>query len=468
MIKGGDEKAVEAALREDPSLVTTAEGFAAGGGATALHWAAEEGLASVLRMLIAPPFSLDPLAVDDSGATALHFAAAEGKVISVRVLCELCAECVHALDESGESALHWAMMNGQRECGAELLRLGSCIDLQSKSGTTPLHYASLNHHGPCVALLVDRDADLTVQDEQGKTAQELAGNDDELLAYFDPKQRKLKYRLLAAEREIEKLQGQLKQLGHDKARLQKTVESAFRAERNAVQDLSQQKTIAEDSTAALLASRELVTKLESTLASRSAALEEALSENLLLRKQVSQLTEELDVSRAASLHQDQQLLRLREDFRQQAEQAQEARRELELERERELQREQEREQEQGQQRDLVGSATSASSSTPLPPSPDRIQLHQLRATFNNLRTLLSLTNAAVGDSYKQLGCLLDPVSLTEPSSPLHTLPPLTDEQSQEPSSFAAEATAETGATAETAETEASGATCSDSTGSLSK
>jgi len=65
------------------------------------------------------------------------------------------------------------MMNGQRECGAELLRLGSCIDLQSKSGTTPLHYASLNHHGPCVALLVDRDADLTVQDEQGKTAQEV-------------------------------------------------------------------------------------------------------------------------------------------------------------------------------------------------------------------------------------------------------------------------------------------------------
>jgi len=101
----------------------------------------------------------DPEARDDRGLTALHRAARNGRAEVVRVLVELGADVaardqifpvigemtagLWAVEErrGGSTALHWASKNGRAVTVAVLVELGADVSATDGSGSTALHCA---------------------------------------------------------------------------------------------------------------------------------------------------------------------------------------------------------------------------------------------------------------------------------------------------------------------------------------
>jgi ankyrin repeat protein len=139
-------------------------------GATAVHVAAQNGHAAVLRLLI----NADPSSTE-SDSTAL----AENKF--VKFTPDEIKNLIAATMKNGVSATYLAAQNGKRDCLAVLLDANADVHSAVPDGSTCLHAAVQGGHTDCVQLLLQRGGDLTKESSQGVTplhAAAMAGKQD--------------------------------------------------------------------------------------------------------------------------------------------------------------------------------------------------------------------------------------------------------------------------------------------------
>ena len=117
----------------------------------ALHWAACEGHADVIEVLLKHGANVN--AKDNGGWTALHWAAKLGHADVVEVLLKHGAD-VNARDDRGWTALHVA---GNADVAEILLQHGADINAKDNDGKTALYFAQRNGCSNVVALLRAKD-----------------------------------------------------------------------------------------------------------------------------------------------------------------------------------------------------------------------------------------------------------------------------------------------------------------------
>ena len=119
-------------------------------GLTALHWAAGEGHARIVRLLLR--CGADVNATDHEAWTALHRAAWKGHDrIIAPVLMDAGAD-ITALTREGDNALHTASRFGHAAAARALLKAGADADSRNGMGKTPL------------AMSAGREVDLVFRD----------------------------------------------------------------------------------------------------------------------------------------------------------------------------------------------------------------------------------------------------------------------------------------------------------------
>ncbi|KAI8463004.1 MAG: hypothetical protein J3K34DRAFT_159942, partial [Monoraphidium minutum] len=136
-VRSSDLDAVKRALGCTPAVLQ-------GRGAeqrTALHLAAAEGDANMLRLLL--QHGADVAAMDAAGEVPLIVAARQGHLAVVR---ELLAGpgrrgLLRSMSKDGSTALHAAAAAGQGEVVSLLLEVGAPMDVRDRAGRTPLDLA---------------------------------------------------------------------------------------------------------------------------------------------------------------------------------------------------------------------------------------------------------------------------------------------------------------------------------------
>ena len=138
---------------------------------TALHGPARAGdLLGVQRAVLEEAGRVH--ARDFHGRTALHLAAFEGHAAVVKELCRAGAPVgAGAKDQTG--ALHFAAMKGHCEAARALLNAGAPLNAKTRKGLTALMIASKGGHLDLVRLLLKRKADPLLANPRDQTAAEL-------------------------------------------------------------------------------------------------------------------------------------------------------------------------------------------------------------------------------------------------------------------------------------------------------
>lgn len=137
-------------------------------GGTALHEAANNGHADIIRLLISRQAFVDQ--TDHLGGTALHRAAANGHERVSQILIEAGADVNASYDPFVVSDI----LRGVRFLKNKIIRLDS-------GGRTPLHQAAMHGHILLTRLLLQNGADINLRDEYGKTPLHVAAE----AGYFD-------------------------------------------------------------------------------------------------------------------------------------------------------------------------------------------------------------------------------------------------------------------------------------------
>ena len=156
-------------------------------GATALHFAAQEGHADVVRMLLNSGASVKDLH-SESGQTPLLIAADRGHNEVCLLLLAQGSNVEEKTSLVGHTALHMAAMAGNNELVKTLLAHGAAVDGDDISKSTALHLACQEGHLPCVLTLIKANASVTLPDNQGQCAIHVASRrnrDAVILAILD-------------------------------------------------------------------------------------------------------------------------------------------------------------------------------------------------------------------------------------------------------------------------------------------
>lgn len=124
-------------------------------GRTALHYAAEQGHADIIDLLLQAGSFVN--AMDFEGMTPLYLAAARGNRDAVQALVLSSANInLRATDKS--TPLHSAASRGQIEITRILLNHGSKVDTLDYSDRSPLYVAAQRGHKDIVELLLTKGA----------------------------------------------------------------------------------------------------------------------------------------------------------------------------------------------------------------------------------------------------------------------------------------------------------------------
>ncbi|CAN9468700.1 unnamed protein product [Alternaria alternata] len=124
-------------------------------GWTPLSWAAENGHAAVVKLLL-DTCKADPNTKDESEWTPLLWAAQNGHTAVVKQLLDTGKADPNAEDESEWTPLLWAARNGHTAVVKQLLDTGKVDpDAKNKNGWTPLLWAAENGHAAVAKQLLD-------------------------------------------------------------------------------------------------------------------------------------------------------------------------------------------------------------------------------------------------------------------------------------------------------------------------
>ncbi|KAM5464488.1 hypothetical protein MauCBS54593_007003 [Microsporum audouinii] len=138
------------------------------GDRTPLLWAAVEGHANVMEVLLKEEYKVDINYRDSASQTALHFAAGSGLYGIVMILLEKGVES-DPLSKQGKTPLSWAAGKGHLDTVKVLLEYNADLDSQDENRKTPLAWAAGNGQGKVVEFLIGRGADLHSRDNMGST-----------------------------------------------------------------------------------------------------------------------------------------------------------------------------------------------------------------------------------------------------------------------------------------------------------
>src|SRR5690606_6493180 len=150
-----DAEAVRALIRQGADV-----NAAQGDGMTAPHWAARNGDAPLIKMLVYAGAS-PRAATRVGGFTPLHLASRAGKAAAVVALLESGSDPNVTTTSGGQvTPLHFAVASGSVETVAALLDRGADIDARETSlEQTPLMWAAAYNRVPVLHLLLQRGAD---------------------------------------------------------------------------------------------------------------------------------------------------------------------------------------------------------------------------------------------------------------------------------------------------------------------
>jgi ankyrin repeat protein len=140
----------------------------AGGAAAAraLQWAAAQGTAAVVSLLLEAGAEVDK--ANEEGVTALMFSAEHGHAAVVSLLLAAGAE-VDKADSSGGTPLILAAEKGHAAVVSLLLAAGAEVDKADSAGGTPLMLAAEQGHAAVVSFLLAAGAELGKADSAGWT-----------------------------------------------------------------------------------------------------------------------------------------------------------------------------------------------------------------------------------------------------------------------------------------------------------
>ena len=163
----GDASIADAAMKRDASAVRALirqgadVNAAQGDGMTALHWAAQQGDADLVKMLVAAGARTE-LTTRNAAYVPLHLAARSGSAAAVTALLDAGANVRAATSSGGTTALHFAAANGDRATVLALLDHKAPVDARDNAFMqTPLMWAAAYDRTDAVALLTARGADVT-------------------------------------------------------------------------------------------------------------------------------------------------------------------------------------------------------------------------------------------------------------------------------------------------------------------
>ena len=194
-IRRGDQKAIDAALAADATLLrardqagrtpVVAAAYAGhprlaerladriGTESLGLFEAAMAGDAAAVRRHLAEGADIEDRS--DDGYTPLHFAAWFGRLEVARLLLGRGADPNSvAANESRVTPLHSAVSARHRDVAGLLLALGASANVVQKGGLTPLHAAAREGDEGIIDLLLLRGADPTRPADDGRTPVDLA------------------------------------------------------------------------------------------------------------------------------------------------------------------------------------------------------------------------------------------------------------------------------------------------------
>jgi ankyrin repeat protein len=134
---------------------------------SSLGWAARNGEAEVVRLLLDRGAKVDP---QPSGEWSPLFCAASNGHIEVMKLLLSNGANVDAHDEGGKSALHTAVKRGDIEMVKFLLEMGANVDIEDICGTSALHTAVKRRDIEMVKFLLEMGPNVDTQDIGGKSA----------------------------------------------------------------------------------------------------------------------------------------------------------------------------------------------------------------------------------------------------------------------------------------------------------
>ncbi|KAH7264352.1 hypothetical protein B0J15DRAFT_393989 [Fusarium solani] len=177
-LANGHKEAVAALLNSTSSIcegVDTVEGFGSKTGfvgykdRTPLTWAAQEGLAGIVRLLVRK--DTDVYEVDREGYTSLMRASKAGHHAMAKLLVEKGVE-IDAQDFLGNTALSFASRNGHLSTVKLLIENSAQIepDLRGETPRLALIEASSHGHEAIVKFLLESGAESTACDYEGQTA----------------------------------------------------------------------------------------------------------------------------------------------------------------------------------------------------------------------------------------------------------------------------------------------------------
>ena len=177
----GDLESVRTLLRDGADV-----NAAQGDGMTALHWAALQGDAEMVSVLVYAGANV--ASTTRLGAyTPLHLASRDGRAEAVTLLLEAGSDA-NAATTTGATSLHLAAAGGDVPTLTSLLEAGAQVEAQEEAnGQTPLHFAAAAGRLEAVQALIAAGADVSVASrvldfvEKARTDSEARGRRREVL-----------------------------------------------------------------------------------------------------------------------------------------------------------------------------------------------------------------------------------------------------------------------------------------------